>query len=180
MADNIKFQPFTLEHLRAVGDFARAYLWEVVFPDAPELSIGTPIGPFFPANDMEEQSFSVESDQVEFFDMTIQFPKKLNLPKITLTFYDREDRICYKWIRSWIANTMFRLNVSGSTPSVATLEESVRKLYAMKLNHNKEVVDLVSYWVYPESIGDRCTSGNDVSTFSVPFVVAGMSPVSEG
>jgi hypothetical protein len=166
------FQPFTIQQLRAVGDFARAYLWDVVFPDAPE-----PFKVWFPASDIEESSYSVESEQAEFFNMLFNFPKKLNLPKITLTFYDREDRICYKWIRSWIANVIFNLNVSGTTPSVSPLEEVVKEMYVLKLDHKKEIVDMVSYWVYPESIGDRGTSGNELSMFSVPFVVAGMSPV---
>lgn len=172
MPNGTTFEPFTIQQLRAVGDFARAYLWNVVFPDAPEQ-----FQIFFPANSLEEDLFGVESSQVEYFNLLIQFPKKLNLPKISLTFYDSEDRVCYKWVRSWIANTIFNLNVSGTTPSVTTLEKVVREMYVMKLNHNKEIVDMVSYWVYPESLSDRGTSDNDLSIFTVPFVVAGMSSV---
>lgn len=171
------FKPFTIEHLRAVGDFARSYLWDVVFPEAPDLGAIDPIGPLFLASDLEESSFGVESGQVEYHNIRFQFPKSLTLPKITLTFYDREDRICYKWIRNWIANTMFNLSVSGTTPSVAILEDIVKEMYVTKLTHDKQIIDMVDYWVYPESIGDHCNSENNLSVFSVPFVVAGMNPI---
>jgi len=171
------FKPFTIEQLRAVGDFARSYLWDVVFPDAPDLGSIDPIGPFFPASGFDENSFGVESGQVEYYNTRFQFPKNITLPKITLTFYDREDRICYKWIRSWIANTMFLLNVSGATPSVALLEDIVKEMYLTKLTHDKQIVDIRDYWVYPEGIGDRGDSDNNLSVFSVSFVVAGVSPI---
>lgn len=169
MAEENSFKPFTIDQVRAVGDFARSYLWDIRFPEAPE-----PFQSWFPANDLDEKSLSVESDTAEFFNIVFNYPKKLNLPKITLTFYDREDRINYKWIRDWIANTIFNLNVRGSETSVSTLEEVVKEMLVYKLNHNKQPVDFVSYWVYPESIDDHGSSENSLSIYTVPFVVAGM------
>lgn len=170
MAEGVTFQPFTIENLRAVGDFARSYLWEIKFPEAPDT-----FKPWFPANDIDEQLFSVESASVDFFNLSLNFPKKINLPKITLTFYDNEDRINFKWVRGWIGNTIFHLNDPYLNSSVSTLEEVVKEMYVLKLRHDKTIVDMISYWVYPESINDRGSSEDALTMYSVPFVVAGMS-----
>lgn len=170
MAEKANFKPFTIDNVRAVDDYARSYLWDVLFPEAPD-----PFKLWFPANDLDEQLYAVESATAEFFNIAFNFPKKLILPKITLTFYDREDRINFKWIRSWIAQTIFNLNIPGVSSTVSPLEEVVKEMIVMKLRHDKSVIDFTSYWVYPESLSDRGTSNNEASIFSVPFVVAGMN-----
>jgi hypothetical protein len=169
MAEEKTFKPFTIEDVRGVGDFARSYLWDVKFPEAPPA-----FKPWFPANDIDEQLPSVDSESAEFYNIIFSYPKKLNLPKITLTFYDREDRINFKWIRGWITNTIFNLDTPGLETTVSTLEEVVKEMYVFKLDHRKQPVDLVSYWVYPESINDHGSSDNALSIYSVPFIVAGM------
>jgi hypothetical protein len=166
-----KFKPFTIQHLRAIGDFARSYTWEVHFPEAPESLKG-----FFPANDFDEKLFGVESKQIEFFTFVINIPHKLNLPKFTISFYDVESKILYKWFRDWIANKMFHMNDGKGLTSVGVLEDIVKEVLVLKLNHNKEIIDMISYWVYPESIDEKCTSSSEVSIYSVPLIVAGMGP----
>lgn len=167
-----EFKPFTVNHLRAVGDFTRSYYWDVYFPEAPEILRG-----FFPANDLDEKLFGVESGQIEFFTFTVNYPKKLNLPKFMISFYDLENRVIFKWLRNWIANTMFHMNEGKGFTSVGVLEDIVKEMIVLKLDHRKEIVDILSYWVYPESIDDKCTSSSEVSVYSVPLIVAGMSTI---
>ena len=45
MAEEATFKPFTIDHVRAI-DYARSYLWDIHFPEAPE-----PFKSWFPAND---------------------------------------------------------------------------------------------------------------------------------
>jgi len=172
MANGNTYIPFSIQQLSGARDFARSYLWDIRIPEAPD-----PFQEWFPASDLDENLFGVDSGLVEFFNFSIQYPKKINLPKITLTMYDREDRVIYKWVRGWIANTMFHMNVAGSFPCVEVLEEVVKEMIVVKLTHDKKIIDLVSYWVYPEAIADRNTSGNELSMYSVPFIVAGMGKV---
>jgi len=157
-----------LEQIRAVGDFARSYLWDVQFPDAPE-----PFTEWFPANDFEEQLVGLEAQPFEFYLNTYEVPKTLRSPNFTLTLYDHEDRPLLTWFEDWIHNTIF-----NDGEYVSTLEEAVKELRVAKLKHDKSVAMYRTYWVFPTGdLIDHSSSDSALSLISVSFVVAGRSPL---
>ena len=153
-----------IEQVRGVGDWARAYLWDTQFPDAP-----VPFNEWFPANDLEEQLAVIENHTMEFFQSTYEIPRASQARRITLTFYDNATHALENWFKDWIRNGIF----NGGT-AVTPLEGCVRDLRVRKLTPKKETLQLTTYSIFPT--GDFSYRGSSDSApliFSLGFVIAG-------
>lgn len=129
----------TIENLRAV-EWARSYSWDVKFPDAPE-----PFSRWFPASDITQGRWSVETYQFKAHTRSLEIPRAMGLLGMTITFYDGEMGEIEEWMRRWVVVGIF-----GEGKGVATLGEAKKKLVVQRLDGGRRPVKQWTYDVIPK------------------------------
>jgi len=155
-----------LDQIRKV-EWGHSYLWDVSFTDP------TPPAPFsswFPASSMDESIFSLESYTFNARGGAFSVPlRRGSIPKISLQFFDDVNNTLLNWFDVWVNDVI--LDRKGTV--VSPLEDCVRRLEVVRLNHAKQRVgNSRQYWVYPEgSLNFTGDSSSQVRNFSMSFVI---------
>lgn len=163
--------PF-LDNLDKVSsvEWGHSYLWDARFD--PDNAPDAPFTDWFPATTMEEDIFFVESYTFDARSGSFSVPlKRGQIKKVQFNFIDDVNNTLLNWFETWVNDTIF--DREGGT--VSPLEDCVRLLTVIRLNHQRETVGKPrNYWVYPE--GSMSFSGNsnsEVRSFSVNLVIVG-------
>lgn len=163
-----------IEMVRVIGDWARSYLWDIKFfnpgPNADGIQPYSlsPFDEWFPAVDVEEPFFDIESQTFPFYNRSLVIPKEQGDLKLNITFMDNENRVLSRWFKQWVEVFIFN---KGNY--VSTLSECLRKLTIRKLNHERMITEETTYFIYPnQTFGDSLKSDNAISQFTLSFVVA--------
>jgi hypothetical protein len=170
-------------------EYDKQFLWTVDFLDGQSDAIGASLAPpapfdqFFPASDITIGMGTVQSEEREFGQTSIKFPRRSNAQNLSITFYDDEKRTLQKWMREWINIDIFNNGnfVSGLNDSHAPVTSTAQnrsRVYptrevriALLDAYRKEVIPY-HFRVYPE--GDfQFTGSQDSSatTYSMDFVI---------
>jgi hypothetical protein len=128
-----------IEQIRAV-DWGRTHDWDLKFENAP-----APFNSWFPAADVEEDIAKINLDSFEIYNTTVKIPKSTTSLDLRITFYDDENNTLLYWIRDWINTTIL-----GDGQSVATMDESTRRIFLVKKNSRGVQVKFDAYNVIPE------------------------------
>lgn len=129
----------SIENLRAV-EWARAYSWDIKFPDAPE-----PFSRWFPASDVVQFRWGVESFSFKAHVAALEIPRAMSLPGMTITFYDGEMGEIEEWMRKWVVVGIF-----GEGRGVATIGEAKKKLVVQRLDSRRVAIKQWTYDVIPK------------------------------
>lgn len=144
--------------------WGKSWLWDLKFEDAPP-----PFTSWFPASDVEENKFTLNTKTIEGGLSTYEIPEKTAAFDLTITFFDDENHVLLEWLSVWVNSTIF----SGER-RVAVLEQAVKRVELHKLNSRRETVKEDSYLVFPKgSINYRGTVDAAVPQYAVPFIIAG-------
>jgi len=120
--------------------WGQTFLWDLKFEDAP-----APFNEWFPAADVEENIYTLESLTIQGFMSTYKVPKSTTVFDLKVTFYDDENHVLLDWLAEWVNGVML-----GSGNYVATLQESCRIVSLARLNSLREAIGVTTFWVYPE------------------------------
>jgi len=159
-------------------EWGMTHLWDCRFDGAP-----APFDQWFPAQDVEEPVFQVETQIIEGGNSTFEIPKGTASRELQITFYENEARALAEWFNAWVNYVIFGDLQSAVANSIgfgfrsfytATLEDVARRLDLLKLDSRREPVKRASYLVFPKGqMTDRMTSVSDPIQYSVPFVIVG-------
>lgn len=89
-------------------EWAKSYLWAIDFVAGSSNAIGpscAPPAPFdalFPASDVTLNIGTIVSDEREFGQTSISFPKRSSQFTMTVTFFDDQKLTLHKWFKDWI------------------------------------------------------------------------------
>jgi hypothetical protein len=160
----------TVEQLRDVN-WGRSYLWELFFiPAKDKPAPSHPFDYWFPASEVEEQLHNPEAHPFEVGQQTLSIPHRMGERTITITFYDNVEGIMENWLNDWLNS------IHNKGEYVTVLQTAIRELSIRKLDLQKNLIQVNSYYVYPN--GALTFSGNSSSearTYSMEFVVAGIN-----
>jgi len=150
-------------------NWGSSHRWDIRFPDAPE-----PFSTWFPATDVEENIYTLNTKTFEFYLSTYEVPLSTTLFDLKITFIDDELDTVHNWIADWVNSTMLVAGAEGSALHVATVKDASRIVQLVKLNPQGEPVSDVSYWVMPKGGGYYTgTSTASVKSNMVEFVITG-------
>lgn len=163
-----------IEQVRVIGDWARSYLWDIKFFNPNISNNGVepfPLSPFdewFPAVDVDEPFFDVNSQTFTFYNRPLNIPITQGGLKLNITFMDSENRVLTRWFKQWVEVFIF-----NNGEYVSTLSECLRKIAIRKLNHERQITEETVYFIYPDqTFGDSLKSDNALSQFTLSFTVA--------
>lgn len=145
-----------------------------------------PFDEWFPAQDVEEPIFQLETLTIEGGNSTFEIPKGTASRELNITFFENEARALAEWFNEWVnffilgddaAATFAGASTLGfgiRATHVAELEQAVRRVDILKLDSRREPVKTSSYLVFPKGqMTDRMTADAGPISYSAPFVIAG-------
>lgn len=154
-----------LETLNDVNliEWGKTYSWDIKFKHAPY-----PFNKWFPAIDVEEEFFTVESHVYEIATSSFKVPKSLGPESIRITFHDDIKNTLLYWLEEWVKGGIFSAGYVRTIkdPSVS------RPVSIQRLDSKRNQLSLGNYYVYPE--GTLAFIGNSESairTYSLSFVI---------
>lgn len=177
----------TLSSLRSVR-WGKSYLWDIQFPAGPSFAGGYAYPPdppilfqdWFPAHNVQEPVFSVNSFGISLPVFDFQIPKGISSGSLTISFYDDIFENLREWLWSWVM-WMFTADPNPKTgifgqggTAVRTLAECVRPViisrYTERNDQNPSMVR--QYYVYPsDTMISNLTSESAPVDYTVNFVV---------
>lgn len=165
-----------IETIRSV-EWSKAFLWDIRFVPGkdkdgnPDKSLA-PFDKWFPAIDVEENLWTLESMQVDTFIGTFKIPRATSSFDLRVTFMDDMKRTVQQWMTSWVNNTILRRNTS-----IARVEDPgvARMIQIAKLDsYHQPIESPKSYLVYPEGAHYwHGTSQSEVEQYQVNFIIVG-------
>lgn len=163
-----------IDQLRAIGNWATTYLWDIRFGDGfvKKLPCPYPFNEWFPASSVEEPIFSIETYQINAHVLSTEIPRSTGLRQISIECYDDYNHTLESWLRLWYEDTFDNLK------NVKTLYEVVKLLEVQRLSPERQVLHTNRYYVFPK--GNLVVSQNSQSTpkkLSVSFGIAGSETV---
>lgn len=154
-----------IEQLRQVN-YARSYLWDVKFVNGPP----GPFGSWFPATDMSEPIYSIESMPFDTPVANLSVPKQSNILQLKFTCFDDIDHSLENWMREWTLSI-----IPERYKYVNYLSDSVKDVIVAKFHPDGSGVKQRSYTVYPEdSLNFEGNSASEALLLPLTFVVAGI------
>lgn len=152
-----------VDEIRAV-EWYRSYLWDIVFPEAP-----SPFNKWFPAVDVEETLYNLDTFAFEGGMSSFEVPKGTTPLQLSVTFKDNEDLVLHNWLSDWVNKTILNDGMY-----VTPLEECVKIIQVAKLKPNRAVFSEISYQVIPKgSLSFHGTSDSSSESNTISFVVIG-------
>ena len=146
--------------------WGRSYHWDVKFEDGPP----SPFNEFFPAQEVEEETASLQSIDAEAPGTSLKFPHKTASKSVRITFVDDASYTLYNWLENW-----YNTEILNDGDYISTLEEATKQITIQKLDSNQNVIIQTSYWVYPEDILTfRGNSSSQLNVYTIPFIIAGI------
>jgi len=150
----------SIEHLERV-QWGAEYHWEVTFPDAPY-----PFNKFFPAIDVEENLYTVETYEIDVGVTSLSVPMTSKQFDIKITFLDNEEGLLREWLSDWVNKKIFKNN------RVEVLSKVVKNLQVIKYTRGKKLVKSTLFRVYPKgSLFFHGSSESTATSYSAEFVV---------
>jgi len=151
-----------LEQMRKV-QWSAKYLWDIQFIPGP-----SGFSDWFPATDVAENLWTLETHPIEAGFSTYEVPKSTTLANLQVTFVDSVHLAVETWLDEWVNNEILR---KGS--GVSSLEASVKQVNIMKWTGTREPVSLNSYWVFPKGayMWEGASSAEPVGG-QVEFIIA--------
>lgn len=177
-------------------DWDRRYLWFLDFevPADDELKLQAPFDRFFPASEVSLNNISVESEEFQFGQNRLSFPKgQASTPTMTINFYDDINRTLIRWFYDWVNldiqnNGMFVSGLLDSHTSVAPdsfgkvrAVRPIRRVKVTLLNLDRSVFSIQSFDVVPTGdIAREFSNAAEAATYNVTFNIVGDYPVTRG
>lgn len=158
-----------IDQLRQI-EWGRGHLWDIKFDGAP-----SPFNAWFPAIDIEENLYTLESYTFEGYGTQFKVPYKTTPFQITTIFPDDINNTLSTWLSDWV-----NLTILGNG-TVSPLENSIKLVTIAKIGTiiqaTRKTIKINSYWVYPEGeLMFHGSSDAEVPTYSATFVVVGVGP----
>lgn len=167
----------SIHQLRAVGNWATTYLWDILFLNAFDNAngkAGSPSTPYpfdswFPATTVEEPLFQVETLTLSLHVITTEIPKTTGGRQISLEFHDDYNHSLETWLRDWFKEMFNDYN------EVTPLFSAVRILEVARLSPQRTVLHTNRYYVFPKgNVVVNQNSQSQVKRISITLGVAGM------
>ena len=152
-------------------NWGATHLWDIRFDDAPP-----PFNGWFPAVDVEENVFTLETKQLEFYMSTYELPVTTTLFDLKITYLDDVNLTLQKWFTKWI-----NVEILNNGQAITPLDECCKRVHISKFNHQRNnpnsdsnSVQQSSYWVFPKGgMHFNGTSDSEVVSKTVELVIAG-------
>lgn len=147
--------------VRAI-EWGNTFRWVVRFDNSP-----APFNKWFPATDVEEGQWNLESRTIEVGLTTYKLPISTSNLDLKVTFIDTQRRSVREWLRKWV-----RKDILNDDKHLGFLDEIARRVEVIKLSNKGEIIQANSYYVYPE--GSQYWNGNnspEADTGMVEFVI---------
>lgn len=159
-----------INQLRAVGNWATTYLWDIRFLDAPY-----PFNEWFPASNVEEPIFHIETHNITAHIIQTEIPKSIQMTQISIECYDSSDHILENWFKQWFYD-MF-----NKYKEVTPLFQITRVLEIARLTYDKKVIYANRYYIFPKgNLNVTQNSQSSMKKLNVSFGIAGYELVPEG
>jgi len=171
-----------INQLRAVGNFATTYLWDICFSNTniggnQELVIGRaafpePFDKWFPAASVEEPIYQIETYTIKAHIIETEIPKSTGNRQLTIECYDDANHTIEVNMEKWFAQ-MFN-NYKEVTP----LLDIVKIVEVSRLTPERYLLYTNRYYVFPKGnlqVGQN--SQSSTKKLNMTFAVAGMERV---
>ncbi len=168
-----------INQLRAVGNWATTYLWDIRFLNANiggggEINIGSsafpsPFNDWFPATNVEEPIYQIETYAIKAHILEAELPKATGLQPLTIECHDDSTHVVERNLKRWF-NQMF-----NNRREVSPLLDILKVVEIQRLSPGREVIYTNRYYVFPK--GNLNVTQNSQSTakkLNFTLSVAGM------
>lgn len=143
-------------------DWGKTYLWEVVFPDAPQ-----PFNKWFPASDIEEPQWNLETETKSIGFTSVELPIGTSSKDVKITFYDSQKFAIHDWLRKWVES-----EILNNGQYIGYLSTIGKQLFVRKYLEDGTLIKVSSYIVYPKgSQFWNGTSDSQALTGMAEFVI---------
>lgn len=169
-----------IDQLRAVGNWATTYLWDIQFLNASvgsdrEVVVGNaafsaPFDTWFPAVSVEEPIYQIETYSIKAHILETEIPKSTGNRQITIECHDDSNHTIELGLQKWYLNTMF-VKYQEVTP----LLDVIKVLEVTRLTPERKAIYKNRYYVFPK--GNLQVSQNSQSSakkLNFTLAVAGM------
>lgn len=151
--------------IREVDSWDRAHLWDIKFEGAPN-----PFNDWFPAGSV---SITFAAGSTYKYDATY---RDYSLPSSSgegelklLDIPDTESGALYNWFDNWYSE------IYHSGKGVKSLKNSVKICHIAKLNSQRDIVKVMSFWVYPTGgMSWERDSSSSIVKLNYDFIIAGI------
>ena len=154
-----------IEQVRSI-DWGKAYLWDILLPDAPP-----PFHKWFPATDVEEPLFNVESFNFDSSMGVHKIPlRNGGAPVMKITFLDNDRHALSDFFEEWVDDQV----LPKDRTTVNWVESAVKSIMIAKYDHTHSNIKTVNYWVYPEGeLGFHGSGESSSEPLVLDFVIVG-------
>lgn len=140
------------------------YLWDIRFPNAP-----SPFNAWFPAVDVDENLFSLNTKEYELGHGSYSHPIGHDSFDLKITFNDDVKLTIHNWLTNWVRSRIFNNGLG-----VAPLDQCVEVVQIVKTDFRYRVLATASYWVFPRGVMYfNGTSSASPAQNQIEFVIAG-------
>lgn len=140
------------------------YLWDIRFPNAP-----SPFNAWFPAVDVEENLFSLNTKEYELGHASYSHPIGHDSFDLKVTFNDDVKLTIHNWLTNWVRSRIFNNGLG-----IAPLDQCVEVVQLVKTDFRYRVLATASYWVFPRGVMYFSgTSTASPAQNQIEFVIAG-------
>jgi hypothetical protein len=150
-----------------IVEWGKSYLWEVYFPDAPK-----PFNRWFPATDVVEPVYRLETKTIESFVTTYEIPLKSSCYGMKISFLDDVNCSLESWFKTWVRSTIL-----GGNQFVSALATAVKTVQINRFANDRSAVASTTYSVFPKGNLDFVGhSESGLVKFDVDFSIAYVGP----
>jgi hypothetical protein len=168
-----------IDQLRAVGNFATTYLWDIKFLNASigssrDLVVGGaafpyPFNDWFPAASVEEPIYQIETYAIKAHILETEIPKSTGNRQITIECFDDARHTVERELQRW-----FSLMFPGYR-EVTPLLDVLKVLEVSRLTPGKKLMYTNRYYVFPKgSLQVGQNSQSAIKKLNFTLAVAGM------
>ena len=165
-----------INQLRAVGNWATTYLWDIRITNAnlgsvklPTAAFPAPFDDWFPATSVEEPVYQIETYQIKAHLLETELPKAIGNQQLTIECHDDAVHTVERGLKRWF-NQVF-----NNRRELSPLLDILKVVEVQRLRPNREIIFTNRYFVFPKgSLQVQQNSQNSTKKLNFTLSVVGM------
>lgn len=144
-------------------EWSKSFLWDIKFDEAPP-----PFDQWFPAIEVDQGLFDIESQDFTTHVTTFRVPKSTNSLDVSITFVDDINHTLLEWFEEW-ATSMF---TEGKRVKTVGNPDVSKKLEILRLDTKRQELRMDTLFVYLNSkLSFTGNSQSEIPVHTVDFVI---------
>lgn len=162
-----------IDEIRSV-EWDQGYLWDIYFTESlnsqHKSRLTQPFDKWFPASTVNDERFSINEENFQLHQNAgFPLPSGAQQRGVTIGFYDNMSNVLTKWLTTWV-----KTDILNDGKYLTPLSKCTKELHIVKLNSQREPVDIFHYLVIPSGMMDfQGTEHSESTVHNVRFLIVG-------